>query len=235
MASLLRASEVIMPRKSLIRSKIHPYHVTARCNNREPFHNSLNVVWKIINQELAEIVEVFGCKIHAFILMPNHFHLLITTPNEDLGEVMQIFIQSITKKLNSNSRRIGRVFGARYHWSLIDHDQYYDCALKYVYRNPVKAKIIDRVEDYPYSTLKNILNQNHSQFPMHPPEGHLDLVPNQDIQKFITWLNKPFIGEQDLVIKNALCKTVFSPKKTGWKNKLEILEQFRSMNVTRSA
>ena len=224
-----------MPRKTLVRSKICPYHVTARCNNRENFYSSLDTVWKILNQELSETIKKFGCRIHALVLMPNHFHLLITTPNEDLGKVMQFFIQSITKKLNTHSGRIGRVFGARYHWSMIDHEQYYDCALKYVYRNPVKAKLVDRVENYSYSTLRKTLEMSTEYFRLFPPEGHLHLIPNNDDFRFIRWLNQPFENEQYLAIRSALSKTIFIPPKMGWKKRPLILERFGPMNVTRQA
>src|SRR4051794_18500799 len=124
-----------MPRKTLIRSNTLPYHVTARTNNRELFHLPLNLVWDIMNSHIFEAIILFRIKIHAFVLMPNHFHLLITTPEEDLGRVMQIIMKSGTKTINTESRRTGRVFGSRYHWTIIESEVYFAHALKYVYRN----------------------------------------------------------------------------------------------------
>lgn len=215
-----------MPRKHLIRTKEFPYHVTARCNNKDPFQGSFEDTWLIITAEICEIIKKYNCKIHAFVLMPNHFHLLITTPKDDLGIIMQSFMISITKKLNLNSGRTGRVFGSRYHWSLIDNEQYYDCALKYVYRNPVKANLANDVQSYPFSSLKFVIESNFQFFSIEPPEGHHQNIPNDDIDRFLTWLNQPFQSEQESAVKDALRKTVFSPPKRGAMHKRVILEGF---------
>src|SRR4051812_21996239 len=110
-----------MPRKSLIRSDRLPYHVTARANNREAFHLPMEVVWRVFECQCFEISVLFGARIHSFVLMNNHFHMLISTPHEDLGEVMMHFMRSGTRLLNLISGRSGRVFGARYFWSLIEN------------------------------------------------------------------------------------------------------------------
>ena len=208
-----------MPRKPLIRTKEYPYHVTARCNNKEAFFSDLRDVWGIVTNGFDEIIERFECKIHAFVLMPNHFHLIISTPKEDLGEIMKFFMALITRKINMNSGRTGRVFGARYHWSLIDHEHYYDCALKYVYRNPVKAKLVDSVEAYPFSTIRWVLNKNLENIDLELPIGHDSLVPRNNQNDFLCWLNQPFTSEQDVAIKGALKKTRFNPPVVGWMRK----------------
>lgn len=119
-----------MPRKPLIRSKTLPYHVTLRCNNREPFHSPDFAVWNIICNQIAEAQNRYQWKIHAFVLMPNHLHMLVTTPEEDLGIIMRDFVAITTKKLNRHAGRSGRVFGKRYHWSLVDDENYLDSVTK---------------------------------------------------------------------------------------------------------
>lgn len=221
-----------MPRKKLIRSKELPYHVTLRCNNKEAFNSPLPRVWKVINQEISEITEICSCKIHAFVLMPNHIHLMISTPQDDLGVVMQIFVTSITKKLNSLSGRCGRVFGARYHWSLIDNEDYLDSALKYIYRNPVKARLVERVEQYPFSSMKWILEGHFPLFEIFPPFGHLHLIPGNNPHTYLNWLNRPFPNEEEAAIQRGFRKSTFTPPKMGSMQKTVILECFRSMSIT---
>lgn len=200
-----------MPRRILVRSNVSPYHVTARCNNREPFHNDLDEVWKIFTFEFNSVVETHQALIHAFVLMPNHFHLIISTPKDDLGLVMRTFMASVTKHLNTKSGRIGRVFGSRYHWSLISSTHYYDCALKYVYRNPVKAGLTENVENYPYSTLIIALGNRAADIPISPVLGYDFNIPGNNNSKFLGWLNQPFQGEQHQAIHKALQKKKFSP------------------------
>jgi REP element-mobilizing transposase RayT len=206
-----------MPKKNLIRSSVHPYHVTARCNNREPFFTEVEVAWRVFSWHLNEIAKKFGVKIHAFVLMPNHFHLLISTPQDDLGIVMQRFMSSVTKTLNSKSGRTGRVFGGRYHWSLVDSLGYYDYVLKYIYRNPVKAGLSAQVEDYPFSTMSGVLGNKKIFFPLHPPSDDQPLIPSNDLRAFLDWMNEPFRKEQDDAIRKGFKKKSFSLAKTGWK------------------
>ncbi len=205
-----------MPRKTLIRSTEFPYHVTARANNREPFPASLELVWSVFGEHFVEMESMFQTKVHGFVLMPNHFHLLIATPAEDLGEVMQYLMRSVTKTLNAKTKRSGRIFGAKYHWSLITTTAYFDCALKYIYRNPVRAGLLERVEGWPYSTLQKVMyERSRLPFMLSPPLGQLGLVPGSRLQEYVDWLNTPFQTEHQDAIQMALRRTTFLPSKDG--------------------
>ena len=213
-----------MSRKTLIRSKVLPYHVTARTNNREHFHTTLAQTWEVLGQQCFEIGVLFAAKIHALVLMPNHFHLLISTPEEDLGLVMMHFMRSVTTTLNRKSGRTGRVFGGRYYWSLIDTPIYFGHALKYSYRNPVRAELCERVEDYEFSTLRGTIGLSPSLFPLHFPYGENEyrLIPKSE-QDFSSWLNRKFKTEHENAIRAALKHPQFAPPRQGWKRSLEEL------------
>jgi REP element-mobilizing transposase RayT len=215
-----------MPRKNLIRSKIHPYHVTVRCNNREIFHCDLDFVWKIFNQEFVKILENYHPRIHAFVLMPNHFHLLISTPDQDLGVIMQNLISPITKILNFKASRSGRVFGARYHWSLIDSENYYDCALKYIYRNPIKAGLCKTALEYPFSTYRSHFGHEKLPFSIEPAFEFKSIIPNEQKDDFNNWINQPFSSEHEKAIKFAFGKSTFSPPRNLNSKKRIKLEEF---------
>ncbi len=204
-----------MSRINLIRSNEFPYHVTGRANNQEVFPCPLSVVWSVFSVQFVKLSEQFQVKIHAFVLMPNHFHLLISTPEEDLGVVMRELMRTVTKIINSKTGRSGRIFGAKYHWSLIDNSLYYDCALKYVYRNPVKANLSLRAEDYPFTSLKFKITNDSPLFPISPALGYQDLVPYGAIDPFLLWLERPFQNEQYEEIRRGLRKTRFVTSKTG--------------------
>jgi putative transposase len=206
-----------MPRKPLIRSTIHPYHVTARGNNKEPFPNSPEESWKILNKCLQLIHEEHQVKIHAFVMMNNHFHLLMSTPKNDLGIVMRDFMRTATRSMNRKSGRIGRIFGGSYHWSVVTSENYYDCVLKYIYRNPVKAGLIHSVELYPFSTIKCVLDLEKLPYKISPVLWLEKNIPNDDKIHFLQWLNQPFYFEDEAAIKNGLKKTSFAPPINGWK------------------
>lgn len=210
-----------MPRKPLIRSATLPYHITARTNNRERFHCPLERVWRVLTHHAFEITLLYDVQIHAFLLMPNHFHLLMTTPRADLGQVMQRLMQSATATLNTVSGRSGRVFGARYYGSLVGSNVYFAHALKYLYRNPVRAEICAVVQDYEFSTLPGILGHTHSPLPLHYP-FQLEAfarIPNET-SLFLEWLNRPFLKEHQEAIRKGLRRPTFAPPKGGWKRTL---------------
>lgn len=206
-----------MPRKQLIRSNTLPYHVVARANNKEPFHLCLKTTWEIFEQNLENICESHNVKIHAFVLMSNHFHLLITTPTEDLGKVMETFMRSVTRTINRESNRSGRIFGGPYHWSLVSSASYYDCVLKYIYRNPVKAGLSTLAEEYQFSTLGVLTGVKKIKYCIKPALWSNLTIPDNDKENFLRWINLPFPNEIDSSIKTGLRRRSFNPPRVAWK------------------
>ena len=187
-----------MPRQNLIRSQQFPYHVVNRVNNREWFPLGLDRVWESFLEESYAITIGHGALIHSLVLMSNHFHLKISTPESDLGIVMRDFSRSITRTLNLKSGRSGHIFAGRYRWSLIQTPDYYSAAYKYVYRNPVKAGICEKVEDYPYSTINVVTGARKTPLPLtHPLDGAGDILIPEDPIQLLSWLNRPYSAETD--------------------------------------
>jgi putative transposase len=199
-----------MPRKTLIRSNVLPYHVTARVNNREPFHLPLPQVWKIMGNECLNLHLVYDVEFHSLVVMPNHFHMILTVPEHDLGQVMNVFMSSVTRLSNLLSGRSGHLFGTRYYWSLINNSRYFGHAYKYVYRNPVRARICEQVEDYRFSTLQGSLGVRHLPFPLFYTRVAMELaLPSVDSHEQLEWLNRPFPTEAEALIQKGLRRTVF--------------------------
>lgn len=69
-----------MPRKAIVRSDSNYYHITARSNNREYFYLPIDEVWSIMVTELRTLQREHSLRIPAFVLMNNHFHLLVLSP-----------------------------------------------------------------------------------------------------------------------------------------------------------
>jgi REP element-mobilizing transposase RayT len=217
-----------MPRKPLFRTNTLPYHITARTNNREDFHVDLGTMWNIVESECRSISFKFGTEIHGLVLMPNHIHMLLTAPNEDLGVVMNLFMSDITRISNLFSGRSGHLFGGPYHWTVVNSTRYFGHVLKYVYRNPVKANLCEKVEDYPYSTLHGLLGRSHLPFPIHYTRVGLELaLPYDEPGYWLDWLNRPFPAEAEDAIKAGLRKRVFERILTGPSKKShDLLQQF---------
>jgi REP element-mobilizing transposase RayT len=176
-----------MPRKKFFPTDSFPYHVTARSHNREWFDLPLIDVWDIFSRYLYFITLAYGVRVHSFVLMSNHFHMLITTPNANLDQAMNYLMREVSKAIGRESGKINQVFGGPYHWSVIKNRVYYEFAYKYVYRNPVEASLVRRVENYPYSTLRGILGLDPLPFPAF---DNMNLIAHP--ARCLSWLNSPY-------------------------------------------
>ena len=146
-----------MPRPNLIRSNIHPYHITARCNNKEFFPIPMEEMWEICLKHLKYLHKDHEIKVHAFVLMGNHFHLLCQTPRANIDQAMMVFMKKISDDVHLKNNTMNHLWGSRYKWSLIQSQAYYYQVYKYIYQNPLRAKITSLVQDYPFSTLNEDL------------------------------------------------------------------------------
>ena len=142
-----------MPRRSLIRSDHFPYHITSRSNNREWFYIPINDVWRYALELLDEGRKSFSIQVEAFVLMDNHYHLCIFTPQANIDQFMRFFNKGLGSKIAKQSGRINRTFGAPYKWTLITSERYFSNVLRYVYQNPLRAGLCNKCEEYPFSDL----------------------------------------------------------------------------------
>jgi putative transposase len=214
-AGHLSCSHLRMPRKNLIRSKEFPYHVTVRANNREAFPLPIEDFWKVCTEELYLLELMYQSKVHAFVLMPNHIHLLITAPESDLGVLMRVFLSAITRRANFSVGRTGRIFGSRYFWTIITSTRYYGNVLKYVYRNPVKANLCTCVSEYEFSTASGIFGRHSLPLPIHHTQIGLEVnLPDSHYPElWKEWLNQPFAEELEIRIQKSLRRKVIKDEK----------------------
>jgi putative transposase len=113
------------------------YHVTARGNERRAIYRE-NDDRRYFCQLLAEAVEVFAWKLHAYVLMENHFHLLVETPEPNLGRGMQWLNVSYSVWFNRRHGRCGHLFQGRYKAIIIDPLGWGLELSRYVHLNPVR-------------------------------------------------------------------------------------------------
>lgn len=146
-----------MPRKKLIRTDQFPYHVCTRSNNKDWFKLSLDRVWEISQQGLAHAHKLYPVEIHAFVLMSNHYHLLISTPRADIDCFMRVFNKYFSDSINAYSGVINHKFGGPYSWSIVSRREYLFNVYRYIFQNPVKAGMTSSCEEYPYSSLHGAL------------------------------------------------------------------------------
>ena len=202
-----------MPRKIVPTTHLFPYHVSARCLNREWFEIPLSDVWCIFEDYLCFIHHNFGIEILSFVLMANHFHLILKAPNSNLSAAMNYFMRETSRQILQASGRINHIYGGRFSRSLITSNHYFMCAYKYVYRNPVEAKFCGRVEDYRFSTLAGLLGARKLSIPLSE-----DLTLFSDVEGTLSWLNTAREKPIYEAVRKAIKKSAFEfgkNKKTG--------------------
>lgn len=208
-----------MGREKFICNTELPYHITARCINRDWFSIDSDLVWEIMTTHLHFMQMAFEIRIHAFVLMSNHFHLIAVSPKGNLSAAMRFFMSESGRDLRRLSNRINLTYGSRFHRSLLSSPIYYLHAYKYLYRNPIEAGLCARVEDYKYSSLQGLLGKDRIWVPIFDDENWGDW--NSRLVT-LAWLNtKPPKDDWGLVRK-GLKKGVF--KISRLKNHLSHLE-----------
>lgn len=198
----------------------YPYHVTARCNNRDWFDLPMHEVWNIFGDYLYLIRLLYEVEIHSFVLMSNHFHLIMTTPNANIGEVMNYFMREVSKEIARSTNRINHIFGGQYRATVILKNHYYLHAYKYVYRNPIEAGLSKTAECYLFSTLNGLLGFSRLVIPV-----KYDALLFSDIEKTLDWINKEYSTDHKDVIRNALRYPKYKIRKDREKRKPHDLER----------
>ena len=193
-----------MTRQLLEKTDSHPYHIAARCLNKDFFPIPLQQVWFIMMRQLKRCHLEHGLGIHAFVLMSNHFHLLCHTPQSNIDQCMHQFMRGTAIDINNRANTKSSLWDGHYRWSLIKSQTHYYQVYRYIYQNPIRAHLVERVEDYQFSTLKRDLP-----FPLHSnvpvsfcgEEGEL------------IWLNEKYQEEDLSLIKLGLRKSQFDLEK----------------------
>jgi putative transposase len=106
---------------------------------------------------LQEGIEKYGHRILAFCLMSNHVHLVIQVGEKPLSRIMQNVSFRYTRFINARKKRIGHLFQGRYKAILVDADSYLLELVRYIHNNPVRAKMIESIDQYAWSSHRAYL------------------------------------------------------------------------------
>ena len=144
-----------MPRKPRFNLPGIPQHVIQRGNNREPCFLS-EMDYRRYQNDLYEAANKFFCKIHAYVLMTNHVHLLVTPLKEHgISDMMQALGRRYVYYINKTYQRTGTLWEGRYKSCLIDSDEYLLTCMRYIELNPVRASMVAHPGEYPWSSYAN--------------------------------------------------------------------------------
>jgi REP-associated tyrosine transposase len=115
------------------------YHVTARGNERKAIFRDDADRQRFL-ETVAQMVERFGVLVHAYCLMPNHYHLLLQTPRANLSASVGWLQTTYSVRFNRRHRRSGHLFQGRFKAHLVEADAYAQQLVQYIHLNPIRPR-----------------------------------------------------------------------------------------------
>jgi putative transposase len=210
-----------MPRIARIVGAGYPHHVIERGNNRERVFRDSKDYDKYLSF-LSKYSKEKEVAVLAYCLMPNHIHLLVRPPGDEvLAKMMQGIALCYSKYFNGANGRTGRLWECRYHSTVIDEDSYLWTVSKYIEKNPVRAGIVKRPEDYPYSSAKGHI------FGTKDPLLKEPLLDKSELSEYRKFLR----SEDDKKIIEEIRKQTRSGKPLGDGGFLKILSERLGCNL----
>jgi putative transposase len=151
------------------------HHVIQRGNNRTPmFAGEEDYLFFLMC--LSKAFSEHGVAVHAFVLMTNHVHLLVTpATRESLPDSMQSVGCRYVRHFNHAHHRTGTLWEGRYRSALVDSRRYLLACMCYIERNPERAKLVERYEDYRWSSYRGNAFGSGCGLDLTPHAAYLDL------------------------------------------------------------
>ena len=187
----------------------YPQHVIQRGNNRSVIFGD-KADYRFYLDKLAEACARFNCSIHAYVLMTNHVHMLITPEiAHGIGKLMQALGRSYVQYFNYRYRRTGTLWEGRYKAALLDTDAYLLACYRYIELNPVRAGMVGQPGQYRWSSYH--YNATGTADPViSPHEGYLQL--GTDAEQRRAAYRDMFVG----VLCDSTLKTIRAATNGTW-------------------
>ncbi len=127
------------------------YHLISRGNDGQDIYLN-DSDRNLFLDTISEMSERFEVDVLAYVLMSNHYHLLVKTRRANLKKAMQWFGTTYTRRFNNRNSKTGHLFQGRYKSILVQNDAYAMRLSCYIHRNPLRARIVSRLVDYKWSS-----------------------------------------------------------------------------------
>lgn len=146
-----------------------PQHIVQRGNNRQASFFA-EQDYAIYLDKLKDYAKQYKVDVHAFVLMTNHVHLLVTPEAEKgVSQLMQSMGRYYVRYINKTYQRTGTLWEGRYKSTLVDSDNYFLLVSRYIELNPVRANMVEHPAEYPWSSYHgNALDKQIALLTAHP-------------------------------------------------------------------
>lgn len=174
-----------------------PHHVIQRGNNRQAIvrGDADRRAWRDI---LADVLEHYAVTLQAYVLMDNHFHLLVTPPSaEALSRMMQALGRRYVGAHNAVYARSGTLWEGRFKCSPVETDRYFLACMRYIELNPVRAGLVGHPQEWAWSSAAHHLGMRHDRLVSeHPSYWALGNTPFERERRYRDLLESG-ISERD--------------------------------------
>ncbi len=136
------------------------YHVLSRGNEKRDIYYDERDYSRFLDC-LEQMVGRFNLEVHAYVLMKNHYHLLIRTKEANLSRAIQWLGVSYSVWFNRRHERSGHLFQGRFKSFLIEDDRYFMAMCHYIHGNPVRAGLARRFWDYRWSSYRAYVDKRY--------------------------------------------------------------------------
>jgi len=144
-----------MPRRARLALPGIPWHIIQRGNNRSVCFYAENDYRRYLDT-LRDQASKYGCAIHAYVLMTNHVHLLLTPEKPDSAALMMKHLgQRYVQYINRTYRRSGTLWEGRFRSCLTQTEDYVLACYRYIELNPVRAAMVRHPREYPWSSYRS--------------------------------------------------------------------------------
>lgn len=174
-----------MPRRARIIVPGIPLHIIQRGNNRQACFFAEEDYGFYLDW-LQEYARKTGCWVHAYVLMTNHVHLLLTPKHkESAGNLMKLLGQRYVQYINRSYKRSGTLWEGRFRSSVIQQDIYLLICQRYIEMNPVRAGMVNHPGEYKWSSYRvNGQAEKSELIKYHPLYNALG---NDDIERMLAY------------------------------------------------
>ena len=149
-----------MPRQARKKSTSGIYHVMLRGIDRQTiFEDEEDYLYFL--EAIRQCREECGFKLYAYCLMGNHVHILLKEENVGLESIFKRISGRYVYYYNAKYRRVGPLFQDRFKSEPVENDSYLLTVLRYIHQNPIKAKLCNEIEDYPYSSYSEYFHDSN--------------------------------------------------------------------------
>jgi putative transposase len=165
------------------------YHITSRGDDRKKIFVNERDHEKFLEYILLAKAK-YKFRVYAYCLMSNHYHLLLETPHPNISKIMHYINGSYTTYYNIKRGRSGHVFQGRFKSLVVDKDSYFLELSRYIHLNPVKAKIVEKPEQYRWSSYLGYLGRKDPVLDQDCIKQYLGMDKNHYVQFVLQGIDK---------------------------------------------